>query len=61
MAGCDPDQILALVDFVTGHKQGWRIPPEYLAENVSDTVCRLLLGYRTGDLAGRDWAQGTKP
>jgi hypothetical protein len=30
---------------VLDQKPGWRVPPEYLAENVSQTVVRILLGF----------------
>jgi len=61
LAGCDPDQVLSLVDFVTTGDRDWSVPPEYLTDNVANTVTRIVLGYRTGDLAGRDWLSGAKP
>jgi UDP-N-acetylglucosamine 2-epimerase (non-hydrolysing) len=60
LAGCDPDQILSLVNFVTAGDRNWSIPPEYLADNVANTVARIVLGFRTGDLAERDWSSGLK-
>jgi UDP-N-acetylglucosamine 2-epimerase (non-hydrolysing) len=60
LAGGDPGQILPLVELVTGTRRPWRVPQEYLADNVADTVTRIVLGYRKGDLAGRDWALGNK-
>ena len=46
LAGADPDVILRCVRTVLAQGTDWRVPPEYLARNVSDTVVRLLLGFR---------------
>lgn len=61
LSGCDPDQIRSLVEIVIGCTQEWRIPPEYMVSNVADTVTKIVLGYRSGDLAEKDWVSGTKP
>jgi len=61
LSGSDPEQIVSLVNLVTSGAQDWRIPPEYLVQNVAETVIRMVLGYRVDDLAGRDWASGAKP
>ncbi len=58
LAGCDPDQILSLVKLVTAHRGGWTPPAEYLACNVAETVCRIVLSYRIPDLAEQRWAAG---
>jgi len=60
LAGCDPDRILKLVEFVASEPGSWRIPLEYQAENVADTVTRITLGYRPLDLAGLDWEAGQR-
>jgi UDP-N-acetylglucosamine 2-epimerase (non-hydrolysing) len=56
LAGGESADILRAVGFVTkGTGAQWSPPPEYLAENVSATVCRILLGYRLPDLAEQTW------
>lgn len=55
LSGADPQTILRAVNFVTRRRGGWHPPPEYLASNVADTVCRIVLGYRLPDLAEREW------
>ncbi len=60
LSGADPQRILRLVDFVTGGKRKWLPPPEYVAENVSDTVCRIVLSYRISDLAEQEWLSGRR-
>jgi UDP-N-acetylglucosamine 2-epimerase (non-hydrolysing) len=60
LSGADPRTILSHVELATSRKGGWRPPPEYLAENVADTVCRIVLGYRAPDPAERDWSAGRR-
>jgi len=55
LSGADEEQILGLVEQVTGSKSTWTPPTEYLASNVSETVSRIVLGYRMPDLAERKW------
>jgi UDP-N-acetylglucosamine 2-epimerase (non-hydrolysing) len=45
LTGADAENILRCVGIVLGQKNGWYVPAEYLVENVSDTVHRLLHGY----------------
>jgi UDP-N-acetylglucosamine 2-epimerase (non-hydrolysing) len=45
LSGVDPDMILQCVRVVLDHKYEWTVPPEYGVEHVSDTVCRILLGF----------------
>jgi UDP-N-acetylglucosamine 2-epimerase (non-hydrolysing) len=45
LSGADPDDILRCVKTVLDQPGAWTIPPEYLAENVSSTVAKILLGY----------------
>jgi UDP-N-acetylglucosamine 2-epimerase (non-hydrolysing) len=45
LTGADSENIIRCVGFVLEQKKGWYAPPEYLVENVSDTVLRLLHGY----------------
>ncbi len=60
LSGADPDAVLRLVRLVTGRKGKWQPPPEYLADGVADTVCRIVLGYRIPDLAEREWSVGQR-
>lgn len=46
LAGADPEQILRAVKTVLARPPDWVAPPEYLVPNVSDTVTRIVLGYR---------------
>ena len=45
LTGANSESILRCAEIVLGQKEGWNVPPEYLVENVSDTVVRLLHGY----------------
>ncbi len=45
LAGVEPATILRCVRAVTSLRDGWRPPPEYLADNVSETVAKIVLGY----------------
>lgn len=58
LSGADPQDVLRLVRMVTGRKGKWQPPPEYLADGVADTVCRIVLGYRVPDPAEREWLAG---
>lgn len=55
LSGCDPDNILRLVQMVTSESYTWTPPPEYLVEHVALTVARIVLGYRTPDAAELTW------
>lgn len=59
LSGTEPTAILRLVQFVTGQKASWQPPAEYLANNVSNVVCRLLLSYRLPDTAEMEWRAGS--
>jgi len=45
LTGANAESIVRCVELVLGQKKNWFAPPEYLIENVSDTVIRLLHGY----------------
>jgi UDP-N-acetylglucosamine 2-epimerase (non-hydrolysing) len=45
LTSADSENVLRCVDLVLAQRDSWRVPPEYLVENVSDTVVRLLHGY----------------
>ena len=49
LSGADPDLIEQCVDVALDRAGDWTPPPEYLVENVSDTVRGVLLGYRHGE------------
>lgn len=47
LSGADADMILHCVRMVLGGAKGeWRIPPEYLVDDVSGTIVKIVLGYR---------------
>ncbi len=46
LSGVEPELILRCVETVISRKPEWNPPKEYLVENVSDTVIKILLGYR---------------
>jgi UDP-N-acetylglucosamine 2-epimerase (non-hydrolysing) len=45
LSGADPDSILRCVRTVMDQKRQWKAPPEYLVENVSASVIKILLGF----------------
>jgi UDP-N-acetylglucosamine 2-epimerase (non-hydrolysing) len=45
LSGAEPETILRCVRLVLEQKNEWSVPPEYLAEHVSSTVVKILLGY----------------
>ena len=45
LTGATSESILRCAEIVLSQKGSWYVPPEYLVENVSDTVIRLLHGY----------------
>jgi len=45
LSGGGAESINRCVELVTNSKKQWRVPPEYLVENVSDTVVKILHGY----------------
>ena len=45
LSGADPETIRACVKQALSRKPAWIAPAEYLRENVSDTVVRIVLGY----------------
>lgn len=55
LAGAGVADILSAVELVTQARTTWRPPQEYLAENVAETVCRIVLGYHPPDLAEQAW------
>ena len=57
LSGAEPDEIVRGVELVTSTPARWTPPVEYLADDVAATVCRLVTGYRTPDLAETAWRQ----
>ncbi len=49
LSGADPEAVLRTVRLVVGRRR-WRPPVEYLAQDVADTVARIVLSYRVPDL-----------
>ncbi|HUQ80035.1 MAG TPA: UDP-N-acetylglucosamine 2-epimerase (non-hydrolyzing) [Gemmatimonadaceae bacterium] len=46
LSGADPETIAMCVRAVTERRREWTVPAEYLAESVSQTVLRIVVGYR---------------
>ena len=46
LSGAEPEAILRCVRTVLDQKNEWTAPPEYLAENVSQTIAKIVLSYR---------------
>ena len=46
LSGSDPDSILRCVKTVLSQPVTWNPPIEYLATNVSNTVTKIMMGYR---------------
>lgn len=44
LAGVESENVLRAVKAVTSGECNWTPPPEYLRTNVSDTVCKIVLG-----------------
>jgi UDP-N-acetylglucosamine 2-epimerase (non-hydrolysing) len=45
LSGVEPESILRCVATVLNQEPRWRVPPEYLVEDVSTTVTKTVLGY----------------
>ena len=45
LSGADPNVIMNCVNIVLELMSPWSPPPEYVVENVSDTVIKIILGY----------------
>jgi UDP-N-acetylglucosamine 2-epimerase (non-hydrolysing) len=45
LSGAEAETVLRCVRTVLDQKPEWQVPPEYLVENVSDTVTRIILGF----------------
>lgn len=45
LSGAEPDNILRAVELAISQPASWKPPQEYLAENVAETVSKIILGY----------------
>lgn len=45
ISGGEPDAILRAVELAISQPSNWIPPPEYLVENVSHTISKIILGY----------------
>jgi len=50
LSGADPKDVLRCVRTVLDQRADWRVPSEYLAQSVSNTVAKIMLGYRGRDI-----------
>jgi UDP-N-acetylglucosamine 2-epimerase (non-hydrolysing) len=55
LSGSDPKAIMSAVRFATVPRTAWLPPAEYMQDNVAETVCRILTGYRVPDAAEQEW------
>jgi UDP-N-acetylglucosamine 2-epimerase (non-hydrolysing) len=46
LSGAQADSIVRCVKTVLDQRSDWRVPDEYMIDNVSSTIARMLLGYR---------------
>ncbi len=46
LSGAEPKTVLSCVHTVLSRGTDWEAPPEYLVQNVSDIVTKILLGFR---------------
>jgi UDP-N-acetylglucosamine 2-epimerase (non-hydrolysing) len=58
LAGTDPGAIERAVKLVLSQPTRWTPPPEYVAPQVAETVCRIVTGFRIPDHAEREWQSG---
>ncbi len=55
LAGTEPADVLRAVHIMTDRKRCWTPPAEYLAPNVSETACNILLSHRLPDAVELEW------
>jgi UDP-N-acetylglucosamine 2-epimerase (non-hydrolysing) len=60
LAGTNPDAIVNAVRLVTRTPHTWQPPPEYVASQVAETVCRMTTGYFVADSAEVEWQTGAR-
>jgi UDP-N-acetylglucosamine 2-epimerase (non-hydrolysing) len=57
LAGCSPTRIAESVDLVTSSPRSWRPPVEYVADNVAETMTRIILSHRQADSSEEIWVR----
>jgi UDP-N-acetylglucosamine 2-epimerase (non-hydrolysing) len=45
LSGVETESVLSCVEVAVRRRGGWTPPPEYLADNVSETVARIVIGH----------------
>jgi UDP-N-acetylglucosamine 2-epimerase (non-hydrolysing) len=55
LSGGDPANVARALKLALDRQGKWRPPPEYMADNVADTVVRLVTGFRPPDPAELNW------
>lgn len=45
LSGADPETVLRCLRVVTTRNPDWQVPAEYMVDNVSDTVTKIILGF----------------
>jgi UDP-N-acetylglucosamine 2-epimerase (non-hydrolysing) len=45
LSGIEPESVLSCVDLAVRRRGGWQPPYEYLVDNVSETVARIIVGH----------------
>jgi UDP-N-acetylglucosamine 2-epimerase (non-hydrolysing) len=45
LSGVEADSVLRCLDLAVRRRGGWTPPAEYLADNVSETVARIIVGH----------------
>jgi len=60
LSGSEPNDVRRAVRVALDQRGLWAPPEEYLATNVSDTVARIVLGYRPPDLAEQAWRESSE-
>ena len=53
LSGAEPETILRCVHTVLDQRSEWTVPPEYLAEHVSTTAVKIVLGYHLSRIVGQ--------
>lgn len=45
LSGVEPDSVLSCIDLAVRRRGGWQPPAEYVVDNVSETVARVVIGH----------------
>ena len=60
LSGMDPAGFTRAVSQVVEQRGAWRVPAEYLSPFVAETVCKIMLGYRSADSSELAWREAAK-